>query len=78
MLSSSHPKIHEPLVTGVSPRPHGPATAPETAKTRGVSISSAIIAAGRRAPSVGTGRYATGRDGSAASASPIDSGVSVA
>ena len=31
MLSSSPSKIHEPLVTGVSPG-HGPATAPETAK----------------------------------------------
>ena len=32
MLSSSHPKIHEPLVTGVSPRPTDQRQRQETAK----------------------------------------------
>ena len=32
MLSSSHPKICEPLVTGVSPRPTAPRPRQETAK----------------------------------------------
>jgi hypothetical protein len=32
MLSSSHPKIHEPLVTGVSPRPTHQRQRQETAK----------------------------------------------
>jgi hypothetical protein len=32
MLSSSHPKICEPLVTGVSPRPTDPRPRQETAK----------------------------------------------
>src|SRR6187399_535097 len=35
MLSSSPPKIHEPLAVGVSPTTHGPATAPENCETRG-------------------------------------------
>ena len=51
MLSSSHPKIHEPLVTGVSPRPHGPATAPETAKHEGCrrALRSRVALAGQAA-----------------------------
>ena len=35
MLSSSHPKICEPLVTGVSPRPTAPRPRQETAKHEG-------------------------------------------
>jgi hypothetical protein len=36
MLSSSRAKIHEPLVTGVSPRPHGPSRRQENRETRGM------------------------------------------
>ena len=35
MLSSSHPKIHEPLVTGVSPRPPDQRGARKIAKHEG-------------------------------------------
>jgi len=35
MLSSSRAKIHEPLVTDVSPRPHGPSRRQENRETRG-------------------------------------------
>ena len=35
MLSSSHPKIHEPLVTGVSPRPTDRRQRQKTAKHEG-------------------------------------------
>ena len=35
MLSSSHPKIYEPLVTGVSPRPTDQRQRQKTAKHEG-------------------------------------------
>jgi hypothetical protein len=35
MLSSSHPKIHEPLITGVSPYPTDQRQRQETAKHEG-------------------------------------------
>jgi len=35
MLSSSRAKIHEPLVTDVSPRHHGPSRRQENRETRG-------------------------------------------
>jgi hypothetical protein len=41
MLSSSHPKIHEPRITGVSPRPTDRRQRQKTAKHEGTDASRA-------------------------------------
>src|SRR3954470_1925537 len=43
MLSSSPPKICEPLAVGVSPRPTDPPTAPGTAKHEGTSCFAVFV-----------------------------------
>jgi hypothetical protein len=42
MLSSSHRKIHEPLVTGVSPRPTDQRQRQKTAKHEGVGAENRV------------------------------------